>query len=190
MRDPVTEHSAIAATLSGDTHAFAWLVQRYQHMVHTICFRILKNTEEAEEATQDSFIKAHQHLDRFQGTSRFSTWLYSIAYRTAISHLRKRGTTTLALEHAEALGPASLPEQGLDREDRRTALNKALDKLAPEDAALISLFYLQERSVEEIVTVTGVSASNVKVKLHRLRKRLLELLQNELKEEAWTLIES
>lgn len=190
MPDPVTEQKAIAATLSGDPHAFAWLVQQYKHMVHTICFRILKNTEEAEEATQDSFMKAYQHLDRFQGTSRFSTWLYSIAYRTAISQLRKHGTPTVPLEQVMVHEPGPTSDQGLERDDRRIALNKAMDRLPPEDAALISLFYLNELSVEEIVTVTGSSASNVKVKLHRLRKRLLELLQDELKEEAWTLIEN
>ena len=190
MHDQVNEQAAITATLRGDPHAFAWLVQQYKHMVHTICFRILKNTEEAEEATQDSFVKAYQHLDRFKGTSRFSTWLYSIAHRTAISQLRKHGTPTIPIEQVMAGGPISTSAHGLEQSDRRAALNKALDRLPPEDAALISLFYLDELSIEEIVTVTGSSASNVKVKLHRLRKRLLELLQNELKEEAWTLIES
>ena len=185
----VNEAQAIALARNGDHGAFAWLISTYKHMVHTACYRILRHREEAEEATQDSFVKAYQNLGSYKGGSKFSTWLFSIAYRTAISQLRKRrdGISTL-----DDLSAGQEPSEGasaaVETSDRTAALNKALARLPAEDAAIVSFFYLEEMSVEEIVTVTGLGASNVKVKLHRSRKRLLEILQDELKEEAWTLI--
>ena len=157
-------------------------------MVHTASYRILRHREEAEEATQDTFVKAYQNLGCYQGGSKFSTWLFSIAYRTAISQLRKRREATASIDDLGAHEPTEREALGVEAGDRTAALTKALAQLPEEDAAIVSFYYLEEMSVEEIVTVTGLGASNVKVKLHRCRKRLLEILQHELKEEAWTLI--
>lgn len=185
----VNETQAIALAATGDQAAFAWLIGQYRHMVHTASYRILRNQEEAEEASQDTFVKAYQNLGSYQGGSKISTWLFSIAYRTAISQLRKRRTPTAALEGLGSLEPTTHDPDTGEAGDRSAALSKALSQLPAEDAAIVNFFYMEELSVEEIVTVTGLSASNVKVKLHRSRKRLLEILQHELKEEAWTLIE-
>lgn len=186
----VEEVEAITLGRTGDHRAFAWIVDRYKHMVHTTCFRILRNQEGSEEATQDTFVKAYQNIGSYQGGSKFSTWLFSIAYRTAISQLRKRRVGSSSIDDLAAADEPSQEASGMtETGDRTTALNKALAKLPAEDAAIVSFFYLDEMSVEEIVTVTGLGASNVKVKLHRSRKRLLEILQDDLKEEAWTLVE-
>lgn len=181
----VTEQEAIARSRQGDEAAFAWIVRTYKHMVYTICHRVLRHREEAQEAAQDAFVKAFRHLPDFEDRSRFSTWLYSIAYRTAISALRSRPRATADL--SEAGGLAGLVPAAGEAGDRARAVEIALAELPPEDAAVVSLYYLSEQSVEEIVTVTGLSASNVKVKLHRSRKRLLGTLQAHLKNEVWTL---
>jgi RNA polymerase sigma-70 factor (ECF subfamily) len=156
-------------------------------MVYTAAYRILRNREEAEEATQDAFVKAYQNLAGYQGSSKFSTWLFSIAYRTSISQLRKRRPASTGLDELGAGEPGGWDASTSEATDRRVLLEKALASLDPDDAAVISFFYLEEMSVEEIVTVTGLGASNVKVKLHRSRKKLMEVLQHQLKEEAWTL---
>lgn len=187
-RYPVNEAQAIALSASGDQRAFAWIIGQYKHMVYTACYRILRRKEDAEEATQDTFVKAYQNLAGYQGGSKFSTWLFSIAYRTAISQLRKRREAHTAVEDLGALEPAVRETLLAEGSDRTAALTRALAQLPNEDAAIVSFYYLEEMSVDEIVTVTGLGASNVKVKLHRCRKRLLEILQHELKEEAWTLI--
>ncbi|MBK8339168.1 MAG: sigma-70 family RNA polymerase sigma factor [Flavobacteriales bacterium] len=184
----MNEDQAIALAASGDHGVFARLIGQYKHMVHTASYRILRNQEEAEEATQDTFMKAYQNLGGYQGGSKFSTWLFSIAYRTAISQLRRRRIPTASIDNLGVLEPNAHDPLAVETVDRSAALNKALAQLPPEDAAIVSFFYLEELSVEEIVTVTGLGASNVKVKLHRSRKRLLEILQRELKEEVWTLI--
>lgn len=185
----MTEEQAIVRSRNGDQNAFAWLVKTYKHMAFTVAMRVLRHHEEAEEVTQDAFVKAYRNLDGYAGNSRFSTWLYSIVHRTAISKLRARRGPTMDLD--------AVPEQaaqGSDRpdaeiRDRRAALEFALAQLPSEDATVVSLFYLHEQNVEEIVTATGLSASNVKVKLHRSRKKLFEILQQHLKEEVWTLQE-
>lgn len=177
----------IPRILSGDGQAYAEVVHRYQHMVYTVCHRVLRNTEDAEEATQDSFVKAYQHLAGFSGNAKFSTWLYSIAYRTAISHGRRRRHDTDSVDELVHHPPAE-PEDGSERNELRQHLDRALATLSAEDASLLSFFHLEEMSVEEIVTVTGLGASNVKVRLHRGRKKLLEALNHELGPEARELL--
>lgn len=187
MRTSVEHNDLIQRILAGDTQAYSALVRHYQHMVHTVCHRVLRNAEDAEEATQDSFVKAYQHLAGFSGNAKFSTWLYSIAYRTAISHGRKRRTDTSQLEDM-AQHPAAEHDGGSQRSELRKVLDKALAELPAEDASILSFYHLEELSVEEIVTVTGLGASNVKVKLHRARKKLLEVLNAQLGPEARNLL--
>lgn len=187
--DHVTEQEAIAQSRKGDHVAFTWIVKEYKHMAYTVAMRVLRHREEAEEVTQDAFVKAYQNLSGYQGGSKFSTWLFSITYRTAISKLRARHATTSDLDNVPETFTASADVNTGELGDRRSALEYALTQLAPEDAAVVSLFYLHEQNVEEIVTATGLSASNVKVKLHRCRKKLFEILNQHLKEEVWTLQE-
>ncbi len=187
--EDVTEQEAITKSRSGDQSAFAWIVKEYKHMAYTVAMRVLRHREEAEEVTQDAFVKAYQNLAGYQGGSKFSTWLFSITYRTAISKLRARRAATSDLENVPETFAASVDSSNGEVGDRRAALEHALARLSPEDASVVSLFYLHEQNVEEIVTATGLSASNVKVKLHRSRKKLFEILNQHLKEEVWTLQE-
>jgi len=177
----------IGRILQGDSRSYGALVQRYQHMVYTVCHRVLRNMEDAEEATQDSFVKAYQHLAGFGGQAKFSTWLYSIAYRTAISHGRKRRLDTDAIDDMPH-HPATDGDDATGRGELRAILDRALSHLPAEDASILSFFYLEELSVDEIVTVTGLGASNVKVKLHRGRKKLLDVLNDVLGPEARQLL--
>lgn len=187
----VEDHQAIALASTGDQQACSMLISRYKHMVHTVTFRVLRNEMDAEEATQDTFVKALRRLHTFQGIGKFSTWLYSIAYRTALTALRdrKRKEQTLSLEGLHAGRAEFRQEHRPPDQDRKVALERALAALPAEDAAIVTMYYLEEMSVEEIVTVTGLGASNVKVKLHRSRKRLYEALHRLLKDELWTLSE-
>lgn len=178
----------IQRILSGESRAFGELVQRYQHLVYTVCMRVLRNAEDAEEASQDAFVKAFRNLSGFTGGSKFSTWLYTIAYRSAISRARQRRTNTDPLDELVHQPVAAAPSDGLHRTDVRHYLNQALEKLTPEESTILSLHYLDELSVEEIVTITGLSASNVKVRLFRSRKRLEAALNTELNGEARSLL--
>lgn len=187
MHTPVEHGDLIQRILSGDAHAYAELVRRYQHMVYTVCHRVLRNAQDAEEATQDSFVKAYQHLAGFSGNAKFSTWLYSIAYRTAICHGRKKQLDTTELDGLPQ-HPAAENSHSGEQTELRQVLDDALAQLPAEDASILSFHHLEEMSVEEIVTVTGLGASNVKVKLHRARKKLLDVLNAQLGPEARNLL--
>ena len=130
------DRNAIALALTGDQGAYTVLITRYKHMVHTVTSRVLRNEMDAQEATQDVFVKAFRRLAEFQGSGKFSTWLYSIAYRTAITALRRRKEDTLSLDDVHPIHGEFNMEASMSAHDRTTILEQALATLPPEDAAL------------------------------------------------------
>ncbi|MCU4157473.1 RNA polymerase sigma factor [Carboxylicivirga sp. A043] len=174
---------------AGDVGSYAQLIDNYQHMAFTLAHSIVKNKEEAEEVTQDAFFKAYKALGKFKGDAEFSTWLYRIVYNAAISKIRSRKTETTSIESPEverqnAFNFADNLNR-LEQQERKVFLKKALKNLKEDDAFIIILYYYKEQSIEEIVQATGLSKSNVKIKLHRGRKQLQteleQLLKGELK---------
>lgn len=166
---------------AGDTASFAFLLDKYSRPVHSLIVKVVKSREISEELTQDVFMKVFRHLSSFKGDSSFSTWIYRIAYNTAISEVRKKKPEFLAMEEtlinnvseeevSEALGYQDVSEQ-LDK------LDAALTLLPADERALILLFYRQEKTVEEIAFICELSQSNVKTKLFRIRKKLFVLLK-------------
>jgi RNA polymerase sigma-70 factor (ECF subfamily) len=174
--------------LNGDDASFALLVDKHKKMAYNIAFRILKNREDAEEIAQDSFLKAYHSLREFKRESKFSTWLFRIIYNNSISRIRKKKLDINSYddEAFEWLEPVETSHEleKLHQLEQKKYVNEALNKLPGEDATVVSLFYLNESSVEEISEVTGLSQSNVKVKLYRARKKLHEELRQLLKEEV------
>lgn len=165
----------------GDTAAFACILDRYSRPVHSLILKVVRSKEDAEELAQDVFLKVFRHLGSFKGDSSFSTWIYRIAYNTAISHTRKKKNEWLAIEESmianvseeevkEALGQT-------DNSEQMAMLDAALEQLPPDERALILLFYMEGKSIEEIAVITELSVSNVKTKLYRIRKKLLVLIK-------------
>ncbi|NDV56404.1 sigma-70 family RNA polymerase sigma factor [Parabacteroides sp. 52] len=166
---------------AGDTECFACLLDRYSAQVHSLIVKVVRNREDAEELAQDVFMKVFKKLSSFKGDSSFSTWIYRIAYNTAISETRKKKQEFLAIEEtqvsnvseeevADALGQ-------IDNSEQILRLEVALNRLSEKERFLILLFYMQEKTIEEVAIITGLSAANVKTKLHRIRKRLFFLLK-------------
>jgi RNA polymerase sigma-70 factor (ECF subfamily) len=154
--------------------------------------KLLKNAEDAEEMAQDTFIKAFQKLEMYEGKSKFSTWLYSITYNACISELRKRRIHFSSLEdqrfsdHDEMKMHDYFSET--KKEDQEKYLNLALGKLPEDDQVLVTLYYYESQSMDEISIITGLTVSNIKVKIHRARKKMYELLHEMLQEEIYTLL--
>ena len=194
MNRPVSEeHELIRQVLKGDQPAFQRLVERYQAYVFTIVLRILPSREEAEEVAMDVFLKVYQSLRSFEFKSKFSTWLYTIAYRMAIDRVRTKQFPIQTLDNDERFlqvtdREAKGPEARVASQDLQNALRNALERLKPADAGLVSLYYLQEKSVQEVSEVTGLSVSNVKVKLYRLRSELRVILEQQLRNELSDLL--
>ncbi|MDR2232719.1 MAG: RNA polymerase sigma factor [Tannerella sp.] len=171
-----TDAYYIAKIQGGETACFAVLLERYSQPVFSLIVKIVGNREDAEELTQDVFLKVFRSLPSFQGNSQFSTWLYRIAYNTAISATRKQRHEWVAIEESMLENVSEDEVNGeleqLEKEEQLRKLERAVEQLLPDERALVSLFYMQEKSIDEIMTITGLSNSNVKTKLHRVRKKL------------------
>jgi RNA polymerase sigma-70 factor (ECF subfamily) len=176
-----SDQGYVDRVLQGEVNAFTPLVHRHQDLVFSICLRILNSREEAEEAAQDAFLNAYRALEKFRGQASFGTWLYRIAYNTAVSRTRKKRVEWTGLDE-EAMERLSdiLPDEEevgdwiIEQGER---LGMAVRELPSQDQLLLELFYTRNLGMESIAEITGLSLSNVKVKIHRVRKRLLTQLQ-------------
>ncbi len=171
----------IERVLDGETAAFSHIVDRHKDHAFNLAFRICGNREEAEEATQDSFLKVFRSLKGFRRKSSFSTWLYRIVYNTSVSYIRSKKKGVLLLEDFPVditdFAATTTTEEEAENEYRNSLINFALQKLNEEDRGLISLYYYEEMNTEEISDVTGISISNVKVRLFRARQKLMEIIE-------------
>ena len=193
MQSKLSDIELIDQTLGGNQAAYADLIKRHQRFVFTLALRFVKNREDAEEVTQDCFVKAYKSLALFQRQSKFSTWLYSIVYTTGMSSLRKKRVETSSIHDEDnsiqiANQTAAFDDNSAENQSRSFYLNQAIDQLLPDDAAIITLFYKGEQSLEEISQALGMPTNTVKVKLFRARHRLKETLERNLKHEAKELI--
>ena len=175
----------IEKVLKGDVSSYEFLVRKHKNLVFSSIVKILNNREDAEEIAQDVFLKAYQSLTTFKKEAKFSTWLYRIAYNAAISKTRKKKMEMTGLDDT-FISNYTTDEihQGvghLEEDDRHLMLEKALKRLPEEDHLLITLFYKNDHSIEDITYITGLTESNVKVKLHRIRKRLYEDIRELMK---------
>jgi RNA polymerase sigma-70 factor (ECF subfamily) len=165
----------------GDADCFACLVDRYSRQVHSLILKVVDCREDAEELAQDVFMKVYKNISSFRENSSFSTWIYRIAYNTAISATRKRKPEFPAIEETQ-LNNVSEEEVAemmghTDTSAQVERLEKAVALLPPDERGIILLYYMQEKTVEELVGITGLTASNIKVKLFRIRKKLFVLLK-------------
>ena len=171
----------IEQILAGNSYSFSHIVDQYKNKAYNLAFRICGNHEEAEELAQDSFLKAYRSLRSFKMRSSFATWLYRIVYNTAISHVRIKKKGVLSLEDfpvdATDFMGTNTSEEEAEKEYRSSLVNFVLQKINEEERGLISLYYYEEMSTEEISEVTGISKSNVKVKLFRARQKMLEIIE-------------
>lgn len=169
----------IESVKQGDVQSFGQLVDRHKARAMTLAVRMLKTTEEAEEAVQDAFVRAYQSLPAFEGRSSFATWLYRIVFNVCSTALRrKRPVDVRSLEARADDGfpePADQdagPDTVVESEELKEIVSEAIDALPTNYAGIVTLFFLQERSYEEIVDITGLPLGTVKVRLFRARAML------------------
>ncbi len=177
----------INKVLKGNLLSFAKLVEKHKSMAYTLALRISKNHEDAEEITQDSFMKAYNSLSSFKQDSKFSTWLYKIIYNTAISRFRKKQIESYSLDESIVDNKTSEVEinglSALHQKQRKLIISEAISRLKVDEGVAMTLFYLNENSIKEIEDITGFTGSNIKILLHRGRKKLLLELTKILKKE-------
>ncbi|MFA7116794.1 MAG: RNA polymerase sigma factor [Bacteroidales bacterium] len=178
----------IKLILDGDQDSYRILVDKYSNMIFMHIFKICANREDAQEITQDSFVKAYFSLKKFKGKSSFSTWLYRIAYNTTISTLRKKKRLTFTEDIDKYISYSSnkkwssntnneINEKIID-ETHYKQIELAMLSLKIEDRFVLTAFYQEHKSIAEIAEISGQNLSNVKTRLHRSRKRLTEVIKN------------
>ena len=173
----------------GDISSYYYLVEKYKKLVYNLIYRILRNNEDAEEVSQDAFVNAFNVINEFNYKAKFSTWLYRIAYNAAISRLRhKKSFNFLKCDEIDEdsyddVNFSIESVLGLERDEKKIIIRKLLEMLNEEENILISLYYFNDCSIQEISEITSLTISNVKIKLFRTRKLLLENLKKMLGKE-------
>jgi RNA polymerase sigma-70 factor, ECF subfamily len=161
----------------GDAEAFAQLVEAYQRPVFNLCYRMLGDAYEAEDAAQEAFLRAYNNMKRYDPQRPFSTWLLSIAAHHCIDQIRKRRFPSFSLDDDEApyLEPPDSspgPEALLGLREDQVRVKQLLASLNPHDRAAVVMFYWYELSYEEIAAALNLTVSAVKSRLHRARLAL------------------
>ena len=176
------EAHIIKEILNGKTEQYEYFLDRYGQQVFVLVDRIVSCQEDAEELTQDVFLKAFQQLSSFKAESTFSTWIYRIATNIAISAVRKKRNDVLRLDDSVF---ANLSDTQVDAaledesEEQMERLQQAMNQLEADERALITLYYLKEKPLAEVAFILGLTEGNAKVKLHRIRKKLYVLIKNQ-----------
>lgn len=178
--------------LDGEISKYSYFIDKYKGMAFSIAFRIVDNKEDAEEVVQDSFLKAFRSLAKFRKGSKFSTWFYRIVVNTSLTKVRSSIPKAESLDDAGVSGdpPDEIESayRNLEVSEQKKFVNEALDELNMEDRLVLTLYYLNENSIGEIEEITGIAGDNVKMKLHRARNRLHNILNRKLKSEInWVL---
>jgi RNA polymerase sigma-70 factor (ECF subfamily) len=185
------EQVYIRRILEGDIAKFSWFVETYKNLAWSIAFRITRNREDAEEVVQDSFLNAYRSLGKFKGEAKFSTWLTRIVVNNGLKKISVRKLDARPMPddlpeiHAEDLSHAY---QTMAAGDRKKFVGQALDQLELEDGLLLTLYYLQENTIAEIAEITAIPPENIKMKLHRGRKKMYLALQEILQSETKTIL--
>jgi RNA polymerase sigma-70 factor (ECF subfamily) len=190
----MNELEIIRQLKAGDKPALERLMQIYQNYVYTIALRIVKKSALAEEVAQDVFVRVFQKIGSYREESRFSTWLFTIVYRQSLNYLESRASqeSSAFVGYDPSTDPDTMHDSQLifsesdnewdqldQRSDLQNILWQAIDQLDQFQGIIISLFYLQELSVQEISGITGIPANSVKTHLHRGRRNLKTILLRE-----------
>jgi RNA polymerase sigma-70 factor (ECF subfamily) len=173
----ITEAELIQWVRNGDSHAFTTIVQNYQNAVYNLCYRMLGNPGDAEDAAQETFLRAYRAIHRYDPNRKFSTWILSIATNYSIDQLRKRRLFTLSLDAIPYLDVRDTnvgPEGSLLMGERQKKIQHLLDTLKPKDRAAIVMRYWYDYSYDEIGETLNLTNSAVKSRLHRARQALAE----------------
>jgi RNA polymerase sigma-70 factor, ECF subfamily len=168
----------LIAARKGDTEAFAKVVDAFQTPVFNLCYRMLGNSEDAEDAAQESFWRAFTGLAKYDFQRSYGTWMLSIAAHYCIDQLRRKRLPAVSLEdllpEEDAPDPSPAPEAATTDLQRKEAVQELLATLAPEDRAMMVMRYWHDMSYEEIGGALSCTVSAVKSRLHRARKTLAE----------------
>jgi RNA polymerase sigma-70 factor (ECF subfamily) len=184
---PEPDRELVAATLRGLPGAFERLVRSYQGLCWHIIYRMVRNPEDAQDLCQETFLRVHQCLHQYRHESALKSWIGQIAYSIALRHLQRKRIPLLEPSATddepsplERVGDAFDLEQAVGDAQVADRLREAIDALPPVQRAVLTLYHLEEASIAEIATMTGLAAGTIKSHLFRARLRLRQVLESRL----------
>ncbi|MDR3325428.1 MAG: sigma-70 family RNA polymerase sigma factor [Spirochaetaceae bacterium] len=168
----------VARVVSGERALYRFLVERHQRQVNALGLSFLRNRDDAADFSQEVFFKAFHCLGQFEGAARFSTWLYRIAYNTALNKVNRRKEYLSLADNYEAESLGLSPEEESVKEAVRQAVRQAVAELPERYRICIDLFFFYDRSYEEIEAITGDPVGTIKSHVFRAKKILREKLRD------------
>jgi RNA polymerase sigma-70 factor, ECF subfamily len=187
----IQDYEIINDIKAGNIAAYNVLVNKYKNMVFTLAYNIILNREDAEELSQDVFVKAFKSLSSFKGDAKFSTWLYRIVVNTCLNKKKLKKPVTFLAEPElllESENESFYLLKQYEKNEIRKFVQAAIHFLKEDERLCITMFYINELSMNEINELTGITVANVKVLLHRGRNNLYHHLKMMLKKELKDII--
>lgn len=178
----LTDDQLLDKALAGDPQAFGQMVRKYQDRLYNTMVHVVGSPEDARDVVQDAFVHAFVKLESFQRTSAFYTWLYRIAFNTAISRRRRQRPTVSVESHRESTGQepldsAGAPEERLEKEELAAQVQAALATLSDEHRTILVLREMEGCCYESIAEMLDLPVGTVRSRLHRARLQLREQLK-------------
>lgn len=172
------ESILIRRILDGHDEDYSYFIERYAGSVTALVARLVTSHEDAEELVQDAFVNGFRHLDSFLGNASFHTWISRIAYRCALSHLRRKRIRYVEIDERMPVADADVDEAMADS-SRTEQLRRAIGMLKPDEKTLITLYYYDDQPIKDIAYITGTEPGSVATRLHRIRKKLYLIINND-----------
>ena len=180
----LTETEMLEAVRRGRREGQTEMVGRYAQRVFAMVARQVSDVMDAQELTQDAFLRAFDHIDSYDpNKASLSTWLCRIAYRLTLDFLKRRRPTIVSIEDNK-IGQTDMSDEAMDaelstgREERIEQLQEAIDELPDDERMLLTLYYFEERPLTEIAYITGIEAKPLANRLYRIRKKLYKQLKS------------
>lgn len=182
------ELKIIESCLLGNTQMFSRLIDNYKNMVYNLAYRMSNNSQEAEDISQEAFLRAYQSLTRFNPSYKFSTWLYQITLNIIRDRFKKKGLNYVSLDtpiktddsefYPQPLDSTNDPEQIVARQEDARAVQQAINSLSLKYREVLVLRHLQDLSYIEISNILKLPQGTVKVRLYRAREQLRKILSD------------
>ncbi|MCP4641156.1 MAG: RNA polymerase sigma factor [bacterium] len=182
----VSDEALVARTQAGEVEAFSELVTRHQRVVYNLAYRFMREAQLAEDMAQEAFLKAYRHIHGFRGDCSFTTWLYRVTSNVCLTELKRRGKRAEVPLSPAHEREAEAPDKGPS--DAREVIRRCVTKLPDKYAQVITLYYLQGISYEEIVEIMDIPEGTVKTWMHRARSKLKSIITKELGEHGLELL--
>ena len=176
---PDSDDELVALAVAGDIRAFERLVERHRDTVYRVAARVTGD-DDADDVTQDTFLRAYHRLDRYRGNGAVRAWVLQIAHNTAVSTAGRQPVGAISLSELEdepAAAPAGTPADQVEGRERRRRLDIKVKGLSPQHRAVLVLRDIEGLSYDEIDNITDTPVGSVKARLHRARGQLIDLLR-------------